>query len=110
MAEAVPDAINNYFQAAEQVDLPRLLDCFTEDATVTDEDKSYQGRSEIRDWRETVATVYTYTIEVLGMEIRGPEMYVVNTRLEGDFPGGQVDLQYAFTLRDDLIGSLEIGS
>ena len=46
MAEAVPDAINNYFQAVEQGDLPRLMDCFAEDATVTDEDKSYQGRSE----------------------------------------------------------------
>ena len=109
MADAVPEAISNYFRAAERGDLPRLLDCFTEDATVTDEDKTYQGPSEIRDWRETVATVYTYTIEILGTETRGPGRYIVNTRLEGDSPGGQVYLPYALTLRDHLISSLEIG-
>ena len=109
MVEAVPEAIRNYFQAAEQGDLPRLLDCFTEDATVLDEDKTYQGRNEIRVWRESVATRYTYTTEVLGTEVRGPETYVVNTRLEGDFPGGRVDLPYAFTLSNGLINSLEIG-
>jgi hypothetical protein len=34
--------------------------------------------------------------------------YVVSNRIEGDFPGGVVDVIYRFTLADDLITRLEI--
>ena len=32
----------------------------------------------------------------------------VTNHLEGDFPGGTVDLRYRFVLRDDLISRLDI--
>lgn len=34
--------------------------------------------------------------------------YVAVQHLEGDFPGGTVDLRYRFTLRDGLIAGLAI--
>ncbi|WP_405071977.1 hypothetical protein OG558_22060 [Kribbella sp. NBC_01510] len=34
--------------------------------------------------------------------------YVVTNHLEGDFPGGVVDIIYRFTLANDLITRLEI--
>jgi hypothetical protein len=37
------------------------------------------------------------------------ETYLVGTHLEGDFPGGAVDLSYRFTLRGGQIARLEIG-
>ncbi|MDX6231059.1 MAG: hypothetical protein QOI76_4449, partial [Frankiales bacterium] len=33
----------------------------------------------------------------------------VNARIEGDFPGGVVDLTFDFTLADGLIADLSIG-
>ncbi|MFJ9612031.1 hypothetical protein ACIRS1_37430 [Kitasatospora sp. NPDC101176] len=34
--------------------------------------------------------------------------YIATHHLEGDFPGGTIDLRYRFTLRDDLIEHLSI--
>jgi hypothetical protein len=34
--------------------------------------------------------------------------YVRTNHLEGDFPGGQVDLRYRFALHDNLITTVEI--
>ncbi len=34
--------------------------------------------------------------------------YHVTHHLEGDFPGGEVDLHFRFTLRDDAIAALVI--
>src|SRR5262249_888654 len=36
--------------------------CFTDDAAVTDEGRTWHGHAEIRRWRENVATAYEYTL------------------------------------------------
>ena len=41
-------------------------------------------------------------------ELDGGQRREVYTHLEGNFPGGQVDLTNRFTLRGDLIGGLDI--
>ena len=52
-------------------------------------------------------TVAIIRSEALG-EVDGAQRYDVYTHLEGDFPGGKVDLTNRFTLRGDLIMGLEI--
>ena len=112
MTLSLPPAIWRYFTAADVGNLDALIDCFAEDAVVTDEDRTWHGHAEIRRWREDVATVYEYTLEVLGAEpggqAGGTEWHHVQTHLEGNFPGGTVDLAYRFGLRDGSIASLEI--
>jgi ketosteroid isomerase-like protein len=108
MTDMTPDVISTYFGAAERDDLDALMACFTDDALVTDERKTWRGHAAIRDWRENTATVYQYTLELLGIEAVDNRTYAVRTRLEGNFPGGVVELVYRFSLRDGLISALHI--
>ena len=109
---ALPRVIGAYFAAAEDHDTDALVGCFADDAVVFDEDQTWQGRSQIRQWRETVATKFDYTIEVRDVAPLGRtddrSRFRVRTHLEGNFPGGIVDLDFGFVLRSDLIARLEI--
>jgi ketosteroid isomerase-like protein len=103
-----PDVIARYYAAAANGDLAALLSCFTPEAHVLDEGQDYQGIAEIRRWRESVASRYTYTTEITGTKEVGDDEYVVATHLEGDFPGGVVDLEQKFTVTGGLISELLI--
>lgn len=112
MTTSLSPVISSYFTAAAEGDVDALVTCFTDDAVVADEDRTWRGRAEIRSWRETVATAYKYTLDVLGSEPAGEsaglERHDVRTHLEGNFPGGTVDLTYRFGLRDGRIASLDV--
>jgi hypothetical protein len=107
----LPHAITAYLretQPGRKANFHDLLPAFAEDATVLDDGKTYTGHDEIREWRETAATEYTYTSELTHAEKLDDSHWVLTHHLEGDFPGGQVDLIHRFTLVDDVIISLEI--
>ena len=87
---SLPAVVSNYLAASDRDDIDAIVACFTEDAVVLDEDRHWVGAAAIRQWRENVATAFEYT------------------HLEGNFPGGEVDLTNRFTLRGDLIVGLEI--
>jgi uncharacterized protein (TIGR02246 family) len=108
MPVSVPDVITRYLVAQATRDFDTLLTLFADDAVVVDEGQTRRGASEIRAWRETVATAYEYTTELRGVEDAGEGMYVARVHLEGNFPGGNVDLRYRFTIEADRIRSLEI--
>jgi hypothetical protein len=84
------------------------LSLYADGAVVTDDGKTYRGRDEIRDWLERAASEYTYTTELVDARRIDANTYVAVNHLEGDFPGGAVDLQFTFTLEDDLITRLVI--
>jgi ketosteroid isomerase-like protein len=108
----LPAVVSNYLAASDRDDIDAIVSCFTQDAVVLDEDRRWRGAAAIRQWRETVATAYEYSVaiirsEALG-EADGAQRHDVYTHLEGNFPGGQVDLTNRFALRGDLIVGLEI--
>ena len=102
-ADALPPVISDYLAASERRDAGAILACFAPDAVVVDEDRTWRGAAEIRQWRESVATAYEYTIEVTGAkdlgEADGAGRYDVHTHLEGNFPGGKADLTDHFAVR-----------
>ena len=109
---SLPPVVSNYLAASDRDDIDAIVACFTEDAVVLDEDRQWRGAAAIRQWRENVAAAFEYTVaiirsEALG-EVDGAQRHEVYTHLEGNFPGGQVDLTNRFTLRGDLIVGLEI--
>jgi hypothetical protein len=104
----VPEVILRYIEAAASDDLDTLTACFTVDGKAVDEGETYEGRDAIRGWREAVRSKYTYTAEVTGTRALGDDRHGVDVHVVGDFPGGVVDLTYAFTLRGDLIAALEV--
>jgi len=109
---SLPPVVSNYLAASDRDDIDAIVACFTEDAVVLDENRHWRGADAIRQWRENVATAYEYTVAIIGSqalgELDGGQRREVYTHLEGNFPGGQVDLTNRFTLRGDLIGGLEI--
>jgi ketosteroid isomerase-like protein len=109
---SLPPVVSNYSAAPEGDDVDAIVACFTEDAVVLDEDRHWRGAQAIRQWRENVATAYEYTVAIVGSqalgEVDGGQRHEVYTHLEGNFPGGQVDLTNRFTLRGDLIVGLQI--
>ncbi|MGQ5261217.1 nuclear transport factor 2 family protein [Micromonospora sp. ZYX-F-536] len=108
MAVDLPDVIDRYFRAVDDGDLDAFVACFADTATVADEDRLHEGRAAIRAWRERTAAAYSYTAEPVGLTPQAGDSYVVLTRVSGGFPGSPVELRYRFTLRDDLIGALDI--
>src|SRR4249919_2013501 len=88
--------ISEYLTASDRGDTEALVRCFAEDAVVVDEGREWQGTAAIRRWRLTVATAYQYTVQVTGAralgEADGTGRHDVHIHLEGNFPGGQVDL------------------
>ena len=97
-----PEIIERYLRLG-------TADCFASDATVSDDGRTYHGRAEIQAWREELAGRFTYSVTVLGADDDGDGGYRVRTLVEGDFPGGRVELTNGFRLRDGLIGELMIG-
>jgi len=108
MSDTAPLVVTRYLAAADAGDLPSLADCFAPDGTVLDEGRTYRGRGEIIGWREALAGTWTYTSSVTASEPVSAQVYRVNVRVEGDFPGGVADLTYRFTLREGLIEDLSI--
>jgi ketosteroid isomerase-like protein len=109
---SLPPVISDYLAASDRGDAEAIVRCFAEDGVVVDEGQEWRGTVAIRRWRATVATAFEYTVQVTGAtalgEVDGAGRHDVYIRLEGNFPGGQVDLTDRFALRDGWIASLEI--
>jgi hypothetical protein len=104
----LPAIIDAYLTARRHDDVDSALALFAPDATVTDEDKTHRGPAEIRDWLTTAATEYTYTIELIGTRRIDDDHWVATHHLEGNFPGGVVDLHFDFRMEDGKIQQLTI--
>jgi hypothetical protein len=104
-----PAVIRRYFVAADAGDNEALAACFTTDGLVVDEDQTFVGHDEIIRWRREVAGKFTYTSELTRTELGGENEHRAFVHIEGNFPGGQADLTYRFTLAGDLIAALTIG-
>ncbi|MDT7577728.1 MAG: hypothetical protein QOH17_4061 [Pseudonocardiales bacterium] len=104
----LPDSITGYLVAHQARDLDAAMRHYTDDAAVTDEGRTYLGHNEIRAWLARSASEYTYTSELISATRSGDDRFDAVHHLEGNFPGGVVDLRFRFTLRDDLISRLVI--
>lgn len=104
----LPDAVSAYLAAKSNTDPEAIARLFTEAAFVDDNGEELRGRTEIARWRREVSTAFTFTATLLDASSNGPRVSVTE-RLEGDFPGGRVDLTSTFDLgADGLIQRLII--
>jgi hypothetical protein len=106
MSIQLPQPIKDYFEA-DRTSGDAVVSCFSLDAIVKDEGKTYRGLDEIKHWRSDAAAKYTYTCDPLTAEEEGGQM-VVTCRLVGNFPGSPVDLRFFFRLAENKIAELEI--
>ncbi len=104
----LPESVAAYMRAAGAFDADAVVATFTTDAQLTDDGRTWLGRTEIRRWWQGPATKYRYTAKLLGGQRAGTDGYVARVRLTGNFPGRTADLRYRFTLRNGLISVLTI--
>lgn len=105
--DALPDTIKTFMTALDAREVDQALATLTTDAVVTDEGHDYKGHDEVGAWVGTAAAEYTYTSEFTGTTTTDTTVDV-GQHLEGNFPGGVVDLHYRFTLDGALISRLVI--
>jgi hypothetical protein len=103
----LPQAIHTYYQRSASTHPGTAIDAFEATAFVEDEGKTHQGRAAIAAWLERAASEYEYTRTFVRADRDGTEVTVIN-RLEGNFPGGTVDLAYRFVLAGERISELVI--
>ena len=103
----LPPAVLAYLDARDDNDFARALATFSADAVVHDDGATYRGLEEINSWIEASSTTFTYTTTRIAQYVRGG-LAVVRVRLEGDFPGGVVELNNRFEGAKHQISELTI--
>jgi ketosteroid isomerase-like protein len=100
--------INAYFELMDTRDTARIVEVFTPDAVVHDDGHSYQGHDAIRNWITGPASEYSTTATWISARQSSARAEAA-ILLEGDFPGGRVELHYTFEQAvDGLITDLTI--
>ena len=105
----LPAALSVYVKAENSGDVGLLAECFAADATVRDESRTYRGLPAIREWKAATKTKYNHTVTPLEVTRRDAAT-VMKARLDGDFPGSPVTLEFRFVVEAGKIDSLEIGA
>jgi SnoaL-like domain len=106
----LPEVITQYHASHDFRDTNSALTTFARDAVVKDEGHEYRGREEIRDWLSRASVEFTYTRTLIEADEIDSNTWVVVNHLEGDFPGGEVDLRYRFVVTDGYIRELDISA
>jgi hypothetical protein len=106
--EDLPEAITVFLRAHQSRDLDDALKGFSSDATVVDDGTTYSGLESIRSWMSSSTSEFTYTTEPVAAYQDDSDNYDVVQHLEGNFPGGTVDLHFRFALRDGELHELVI--
>ncbi len=109
MPDSRPAVIDRYFIVAAERDTDAFMALFTDDADVVDEGLRHRGSDAIRLWRDGVASPHDYTTTITSTVVLGDHGHRINTRLDGNVPGGSADVAYRFTTDEDHITRLQIG-
>jgi len=94
---SLPAAVALYLEQVAGTTPADALPAFTAEAVVIDDGAMYRGSAEITGWLTRTVTAFEYTTTLLGAETDGSATTVRN-RLEGNFPGGVVELRLLFLL------------
>ena len=104
-----PPVIQGYIEASNAHDVKGIVDCFTDDAVVRDENAMRHGKVEIRRWATETIEKYKFQFKALSADERDAET-ILSVEVSGSFPGSPVTLEYRFTIANDKIQSLIIDS
>ncbi len=104
----LPATIRAFLAAHAAHEADAAIRTFTPDAVVTDDGRTFRGTEEVLAFLRHGGGGYTYTSAVVGAERVDDDRWVAVVHLEGDFPGGVVDLRYRFVLAADLVTELVI--
>jgi ketosteroid isomerase-like protein len=107
MFKTLSPTIAAYIDASNARNADAVIACFTPEAVVVDEGRTYRGSDEIRQWIAETEAAYAFTLEVTHAAEQGSET-VVTCRVTGTFEGSPIQLRFCFTLEGDKIAALTI--
>ena len=106
--DQLPPTIREYLAAHTARDVDAALRAFSAAGSVADEGQTFRGTEEILRFLNKAGAEFRYSTELIGAQRVDDAHWVATNRLEGDFPGGVAELDYRFTVADDLIAELVI--
>jgi ketosteroid isomerase-like protein len=104
----LPATIRAFLAAHVAGEADAAFRTFGPDAVVVDQDETFRGADQVRDFLHHSGSEFTYTTELLSARREDETHWAVVNRIEGNFPGGVADLTYRFSLAGDLISELTI--
>ncbi|WP_244140509.1 nuclear transport factor 2 family protein [Burkholderia sp. BCC1047] len=107
MTLLLPDPVPAYFEFSNGSPMRRAAHCFTPDAVVVDEDRTYRGHHAIESWKRESREKFEFAVEPADVS-RDGDRVTVRARVVGNFPGSPVLLDHVFDLAGHKITSLEI--
>lgn len=108
--DQLPTTVREFLAASIVHDADKASAFLTEDAVVVDQDETFRGREAVHAFLRDAGSEFEYTTRQVGARRVDDAHWVVTLRLEGTFPGGVADLDYRFTLRDNVITELVIAN
>ena len=104
-----PPVIQSYITASNAHDVKGIVDCFTDDAVVRDENATRHGKIDIGRWATETIQKYKFQFKPLSADNRGAKT-ILSVEVSGSFPGSPITLDYHFTIATDTIQSMIIDS
>ena len=104
-----PPVIQSYVAASNAHDVKEIMNCFTDDAVVRDENATRHGKIDIGRWVTETIQKYKFQFKPFSADKRGAET-ILSVEVSGSFPGSPIRLDYHFTIANDKIQSLIIDS
>src|SRR5258708_20703207 len=103
----LPQVIADLIAAQDKYDSKAFSEAFSTDAVVQDEGKTYNGRTEIRQWNETTNAKYKTKYEPLEIKSEGDKI-TLTARISATFEGSPAIIKYHFETKERKIRSLQI--
>lgn len=103
----MPDIVKAYFDAERANDPDALVQVFSADAVVEDEEARHEGVGAIRAWWVAAKEKFHHVAEPIEATATGDKVSVRAT-VTGQFPNSPVTLEFSFTIKDDKIVALRI--
>ncbi|MEZ7496607.1 nuclear transport factor 2 family protein [Leeuwenhoekiella aequorea] len=101
----LPQTIEDLIDAQNRSDNTAYMACFSEDATVKDEGKTYRGKEEIRNWISKANESFMITMKPLQYNV---DQAFLKAEISGNFSGSPLVLSYHFKFINDKVNSLII--
>ena len=109
-SDPLPNIVQGFLAAHLVHDADTASSFLAEDAVVVDQSESFSGRERIHAFLRDAGSEFEYTTEQIGAARIDDDHWVVTLRLEGTFPGGIAELDYRFSLREDVVTELVIAN
>ncbi|RBQ11474.1 nuclear transport factor 2 family protein [Pedobacter miscanthi] len=103
----LPEIVSELVRTQNNFDSVDYANCFSQTAIVHDDGKTHKGKKEIEEWITDANEKYSATMEPLDFEENGLQSKL-KVKVEGNFDGSPIVLNYHLEISDGLIQSLRV--